>query len=44
MTLAAIKADPALAGLALIRHSRLSVMPVSEAHWRISAGWADGRE
>jgi predicted RNA-binding protein with PUA-like domain len=31
--LAAIKADPALTGLPLIRQSRLSVMPVSEAHW-----------
>lgn len=34
VTLAAIKADPALAGLALIRQPRLSVLPVSEAHWR----------
>jgi len=34
VTLAAIKADPALEGLALIRQSRLSVMPVSAAHWR----------
>ena len=33
VTLAAIKADPALEGLALIRQSRLSVMPVSDAHW-----------
>ena len=33
MTLAAIKADPALAELALVRQSRLSVMPVSAAHW-----------
>jgi predicted RNA-binding protein with PUA-like domain len=31
--LAAIKADPALAGLALIRQSRLSVSEVSAAHW-----------
>jgi predicted RNA-binding protein with PUA-like domain len=31
--LAAIKADPALEGLALIRQSRLSVMEVSAAHW-----------
>ena len=31
--LAAIKADPALEGLALIRLSRLSVVPVSDAHW-----------
>jgi predicted RNA-binding protein with PUA-like domain len=34
VTLAAIKADPALEGLALIRLSRLSVVPVSADHWR----------
>ncbi len=34
VTLADIKADPALEGLALIKLSRLSVVPVSEAHWR----------
>ena len=33
VTLAAIKADPALADIALVRQSRLSVMPVSAAHW-----------
>jgi predicted RNA-binding protein with PUA-like domain len=33
VTLAAIKADPALADLALVRQSRLSVMPVSDEHW-----------
>ena len=33
VTLAGMKADPALAGLALIRHSRLPVVPVSAAHW-----------
>ena len=33
VTLAEMKADPELAGLALIRHSRLSVVPVSAAHW-----------
>lgn len=32
--LAAIKADPRFADLALVRQSRLSVMPVSEEHWR----------
>ena len=31
--LAAIKADPEFADLALVRMSRLSVMPVSDAHW-----------
>ena len=34
-SLAAIKADPRLAELPLVRLSRLSVMPVSAAHWRI---------
>jgi predicted RNA-binding protein with PUA-like domain len=33
VTLAAIKADPEFADLALVRMSRLSVMPVSDAHW-----------
>jgi predicted RNA-binding protein with PUA-like domain len=33
VTLAQIKADPELADLALVRLSRLSVAPVSDAHW-----------
>jgi predicted RNA-binding protein with PUA-like domain len=33
ITLAQIKADPALDGFLLIRQSRLSVVPVSEPHW-----------
>lgn len=33
VTLTAIKADPALADLALVRQSRLSVVPVSDAQW-----------
>ena len=33
VTLARIKADPALEGFLLIRQSRLSVVPVSDAHW-----------
>lgn len=33
VNLAAIKADPAFANLALVRQSRLSVMPVSEAEF-----------
>ena len=33
VTLAAIKARPDLADLALVRQSRLSVVPVSDAHW-----------
>ena len=33
VSLAEIKANPQLADLALIRQSRLSVVPVSPAHW-----------
>ena len=33
VTLVAIKADPKLAEMALVRQSRLSVMPVSKPHW-----------
>ena len=33
VTLAAIKATPALADLLLVRQSRLSVMPVAPEHW-----------
>jgi predicted RNA-binding protein with PUA-like domain len=33
VTLAAIKADPAFADFALVRQSRLSVMPVGKPHW-----------
>jgi predicted RNA-binding protein with PUA-like domain len=35
VTLQQIKADPRLADFALVRQSRLSVVPVSEAHWRL---------
>ncbi len=35
MTLAQIKAAPDLAGLALVRQSRLSVLPVSKDEWKI---------
>ena len=34
ITLAAIKADPSLEGMALLRQSRLSVGPVTEAEWK----------
>jgi predicted RNA-binding protein with PUA-like domain len=34
VTLAEMKADPALADLSLLRLSRLSVAPVSAEHWR----------
>jgi predicted RNA-binding protein with PUA-like domain len=46
VTLAAIKADPRFADLALVRQSRLSVMPVSAAHWAALCalgGWKGGR-
>jgi predicted RNA-binding protein with PUA-like domain len=35
VTLQEIKADQRLADLALVRQSRLSVVPVSAAHWRL---------
>lgn len=34
VSLAAIKADPAFADLALVRQPRLSVIPVPEAQWK----------
>ena len=40
VTLKAIKADGRLADLALVRQSRLSVLPVGDAHWRILCGMA----
>jgi predicted RNA-binding protein with PUA-like domain len=33
VSLAVIKSTPELADMALVRYSRLSVMPVSKAHW-----------
>jgi len=45
VTLARIKADPALEGLLLIRQSRLSVVPVSDVHWAYICrlgGWRAG--
>ena len=35
VTLAAIKAEPALADLALVRQSRFSVVPVGDHEWQI---------
>lgn len=35
VTLAAIKAEPRLADLALVRQSRLSVVPVGAGHWAL---------
>lgn len=35
VTLTAIKADPKLANMVLVKNSRLSVQPVTEAEWKI---------
>jgi predicted RNA-binding protein with PUA-like domain len=35
VTLAAIKAEPKLKNLLLIRHTRLSVVPIDEPSWRL---------
>ena len=43
VTLATVKADPAFAELGLVRLSRLSVIPVSEAHWKRLLALADAR-
>lgn len=40
--LARLKAEPTLAGLDLLRISRLSVMPVAAAHWRPILALAGG--
>jgi predicted RNA-binding protein with PUA-like domain len=40
VSLAAIKANPELAGLSLIRQSRLSVCPVGEREWAVICGMA----
>jgi predicted RNA-binding protein with PUA-like domain len=42
VSLATVKADPAFADLALVRMSRLSVIPVSEAHWKRLLALAEG--
>ena len=40
VSLKAIKAEPRLADLALVRQSRLSVVPIGAEHWRILCGMA----
>ncbi len=40
VSLAAIKANPELAGLSLIRQSRLSVCPVGDREWAVICGMA----
>lgn len=42
VSLAAIKAEPRLADIALVRQSRLSVMPIAPEHWKLicrMGGW-----
>jgi len=41
VTLAEMKAEPALEDFALIRQSRLSVVPVSKAQWQMILNMAD---
>ena len=45
VTLAAIKAEPKLAEMALVKQSRLSVQPVTAAEWKLvgaMGGWKNG--
>jgi predicted RNA-binding protein with PUA-like domain len=35
VTLAAIKAEPKLKGMALVKYGRLSVQPVTETEWKL---------
>ena len=43
LTLAAIKADPKFKDFKLVRQSRLSVVPVSDEHWKLLMKMTDGR-
>lgn len=43
VTLAEIKADPALAGMVLVKNSRLSVQPVSNDEWKRVLEMADAK-
>lgn len=43
VTLAEIKAHSGLQTIALIRQSRLSVMPISQTHWKVILGMAGKR-
>ena len=43
VTLAAIKADKALAGMVLVKNSRLSVQPVTEKEWSTVLGMAGSK-
>ena len=41
VTLAAIKADPKFKDFKLVRQSRLSVVPVSDEHWKLLMKMSD---
>ena len=43
VTLAAIKADPKFKEFGLVRQSRLSVVPVSDEHWKLIVKMSAGR-
>ena len=43
VTLAAIKADPKFKEFGLVRQSRLSVVPVSDEHWKLLLKMASGK-
>lgn len=43
VTLAAIKADPRLKDFGLVRQSRLSVVPVSDAQWKLILKMSEAR-
>lgn len=43
VTLAAIKADAMFKDFKLVRQSRLSVVPVSDEHWKLITKMSDGR-
>jgi predicted RNA-binding protein with PUA-like domain len=44
VTLAALKADPRFADLAILRQSRLSVAPVSPQHFELIVAMAGGAQ
>ena len=41
VTLAALKADPRFKEFGLVRQSRLSVVPVSDEHWKLILKMSD---
>ncbi len=43
VTLAAIKADPKFKDFKLVRQSRLSVVPVSDEHWKLISKMSAGK-